>query len=93
MRKSLVPAVLLLAVTAGTATAGSRNAGPILPDGRAFEHSTFSRDPLHGYSGSPAIATRKSGLLGHCDYHRLPVRQCGAGGCKVVAWELKQYCY
>ncbi len=56
---------------------------------RRYEDEYITRGPRHGYSG-----WGNGPLLGYfCDYQRLPVRRCGKGGCRVVAWRLRQYCY
>lgn len=58
-----------------------------------YERRCISKKPQHGYSGSP-VNGFPLGPFVHCDYHRIPIRECsGSGRCKVVAWELQQFCY
>lgn len=57
--------------------------------GGTFEDYSYSNKPRRGYSGWAGPPLR--GL--YCDYRRNPVRECNGTRCRVVRWELQQYCY
>jgi hypothetical protein len=56
---------------------------------RRYEDDYTTRTPRRGYTGwgsGPLLGT-------FCDYQRTPVRRCNNGRCRVVAWNMTQYCY
>lgn len=56
---------------------------------RRYEDSYITRQPRRGYTGWGS-----GPLFGYyCDYQRVPIRRCFKGRCRVVAWDLRQYCY
>jgi hypothetical protein len=58
-------------------------------DDRYEERDVITRAPRHGYSGWARAPFSDY----YCDYQRIPVRRCDSGGCRAVAWRLRQYCY
>jgi hypothetical protein len=58
-------------------------------EGDRYEENYINRAPRHGYSG---WARAPFGDY-YCDYQRIPIRRCDSGGCRAVAWRLRQYCY
>lgn len=58
--------------------------------GHRYEEDTVTPTPRRGYSGWARAPFSDY----YCDYQRIPVRRCdGNGNCRVVAWNLRQYCY
>ena len=56
---------------------------------RRYEDEYTTRRPQRGYTGWGS-----GPMLGYfCDYQRTPVRRCKNGRCRVVAWNMTQYCY
>jgi hypothetical protein len=63
-----------------------------VPESFTTEHTT--KGPVRGYSGFYRVGPRDY----YCDYQRIPNRRCttdrkGHEQCKIVSWELKQFCY
>lgn len=91
MKKFMVVAstILAFAGAAGNALAQSGDF-PRYRSGGVYEDFSYSKKPRRGYSGWSGPPIR--GL--YCDYRRNPIRECKPNGrCKVVKWELEQYCY
>ena len=62
---------------------------PTYRGNRRYEDNYVTRQPQRGYTGWGQFP-----LLGYyCDYQRTPIRRCSNGRCRVVAWDMKQYCY
>ena len=82
-----IVAVAMFLATVGDALAKKRGSGS-----RFYETNIITKRPIHGYTG---LAGPTNNYF--CGYYRIPIRKCewrrGRERCKVVAWNLKQFCY
>jgi hypothetical protein len=62
---------------------------PTYRGGHWREDNYTTRKPQRGYTGWAGVPF----LDYFCDYQRTPVRRCSHGRCRVVAWNMQQYCY
>ncbi len=54
-----------------------------------YEDNYVTKKPRRGYTGWGSFPLNDY----FCDYQRTPIRRCSNGHCRVVAWNLQQYCY
>ena len=69
--------------------AAAQDPWPTYRGNRRYEDNYTTRGPQRGYTGWGRFPLSDY----YCDYQRTPVRRCNNGRCRVVAWNLRQYCY
>jgi hypothetical protein len=89
LSKALVAGIGLGCVLLPDLAVAQQAPWPTYHGNRDYEDSWVTRKPERGYTGWGAFPQRG----GYCDYARTPIRRCDQGHCRVVAWNMTQYCY